>query len=131
MNQNNNLPISEVMESLNTVQRNALTIEKPVGHVITMSGRNVHEQTVGAILADEQLNILDKIELINHENEAYEFRQEANTVRVIRMTEAQTESTERIVNIIGENVGLFLLGFLLGRYGHQIYRGKATAKVKM
>ena len=96
-----------------------------------MSGRNVHEQTVGAILADEQLNILDKIELINHENEAYEFRQEANTVRVIRMTEAQTESTERIVNIIGENVGLFLLGFLLGRYGHQIYRGKATAKVKM
>lgn len=70
-----------------------------------MSGKEIHEQTVQAILADEKRGLEEKINLIHRENADYDQHEENNTGRVIRMQATQTENVGKATSWWSENWG--------------------------
>ena len=70
-----------------------------------MSGKDIHEQTVKAILADGNTGLEEKINLIHRENADYDQHEENNTGRVIRMQETQTDNVGKATSWWKENWG--------------------------
>ena len=98
--------ISETLaDSLESTQKNATDAEKLVQQVQAMSGKDIHEQTVQAILADGNTGLEEKINLIHRENADYDQHEENNTGRVIRMQETQTDNVGKATNWWKENWG--------------------------
>lgn len=91
--------------SLNDTQKNATDTEKSVQQILSMSGKETHEQTVSAILADSDLDMVEKLNLIHRENADYDVHQENNTCRVVRLQNAQTQNVGIATEWWSENWG--------------------------
>lgn len=118
-------------ESLDNTQKNATDTEKLVQQVQTMSGKELHEKTVQAILNDEKLDMRDKLAFIHQENNEYDNHEENNTTRVIRLQETQTENVGKATSWWSQNWGWVLLGsFCLITVGTPGGRRIATTVVK-
>ena len=104
--------VTETMAtSLENTQKNATDTEKSVQQVLTMSGKEMHDQTVSAILADGDLGMAEKLDLIHRENANYDQHQENNTNRVVRLQDAQTQNVGTATSWWSENWGwVFFLG---------------------
>ncbi len=104
-----NINVNEIsenlMDSLDNTQKNATDTEKLVQQVQAMSGKEIHEQTVQAILADENTGLEEKISLIHRENADYDQHEENNTGRVLRMQDTQTENVGKATSWWSENWG--------------------------
>ena len=61
--------VKDVAETLSTsldnTQKNATNTEKSVQQVLSLSGKEIHEQTVTAILTDSKLDMAEKLDLIH------------------------------------------------------------------
>lgn len=91
--------------SLDNTQKNATDTEKSVQQVLSMSGKEMHDQTVSAILADGDLGMAEKLDLIHRENADYDQHQENNTSRVVRLQDAQTQNVGAATKWWSENWG--------------------------
>ncbi len=91
--------------SLDNTQKNATDTEKSVQQVLSMSGKEMHDQTVSAILADDDLGMAEKLDLIHRENADYDQHQENNTSRVVRLQDAQTQNVGTATSWWSENWG--------------------------
>ena len=89
--------------SLDNTQKNATDTEKSVQQVLSMSGKEMHDQTVSAILADDDLGMVEKLDLIHRENADYDQHQENNTRRVVRLQDAQTQNVGTATSWWSEN----------------------------
>ena len=91
--------------SLDNTQKNATDTEKSVQQVLSMSGKEMHDQTVSAILADDDLGMAEKLDLIHRENADYDQHQENNTSRVVRLQDVQTQNVGTATSWWSENWG--------------------------
>ena len=71
-----------VSASLDKSQKNATNTEQSVRQVISMTGEDLHKDTVNAILNDQSIGIEKMIELVHSENADYDSRLGNNTSRV-------------------------------------------------
>ena len=98
--------------SLDNTQKNATNTDKSVQQVLAMSGKEIHDQTVSAILADCDLSMAEKLDLIHRENADYDQHQGNNTDRVVRLQEMQTQNVGNATNWWKENWGrVIFIGF--------------------
>ena len=67
-NVNANELAETVSASLDKSQKNATNTEQSVRQVISMTGEDLHKDTVTAILNDQSIGIEKKIELVHSEN---------------------------------------------------------------
>ena len=98
-NENVKVVVETLATSLNNTQKNATDTENSVKQILSMSGKEMHEMTVTAILAD------DKLELIHRENTDYDRHQEKNTSRVVRLQNTKTQNVGKAAIWWGENWG--------------------------
>ena len=98
-NENVKIVVETLATSLNNTQKNATDTENSVKQILSMSGKEMHELTVTAILAD------DKLELIHRENTYYDQHQENNTSRVVRLHNTKTQNVGKATIWWGENWG--------------------------
>ena len=78
--------------SLNDTQKNATDTEKLVQQVCMMSGQDSHQQVIAGIIADENTEWDQKIDLIRKANTEYDQREANNTQRVINLQSTQTQN---------------------------------------
>ena len=71
-NVNANELAETVSASLDKSQKNATNTEQSVRQVISMTGEDLHKDTVTAILNDQSIGIEKKIELVHSENADYD-----------------------------------------------------------
>ncbi len=95
--------------SLDNTQKNATDTEKAVQQILSLSGKEIHEQTVTAILEDSNLNMAEKLDLIHRENESYDEHEGKNTDRVVRLQTEQTKNVGSASTWWSENWGWVLL----------------------
>ena len=86
-----------VSSSLDSSQKNATNTEQSVRQVISMTGEDLHKDTVTAILNDQSIGIEKKIELIHNENADYDARLDNNTARVEQLQSTQTRNVGTII----------------------------------
>lgn len=98
-NENVKVVAETLATSLDNTQKNATDTENSVKQILSMSGKEMHELTVTAILAD------DKLELIHRENTDYDRHQEKNTSRVVRLQNTKTQNVGKAAIWWGENWG--------------------------
>ena len=91
--------------SLESTQKTATDTEKLVQQVQAMSGKDVHEEIVRVILADDKTPLAGRINLVHRENADYDSHEENNTGRVIRMQETQTENVGKATSWWSQNWG--------------------------
>lgn len=94
-----------LVTSLDNTQKNATDTERIIQQVLSMSGKEMHDQTVSAILADVELGIAEKLDLIHRENADYDLHQENCTDRVMRMQTTQAQNVGCATNWWRENWG--------------------------
>ena len=100
--------------ALDNTQKNAASTERSVQQVLSLSGKEMHDQMVSAILADGDLGMAEKIELIHRENADYDHYQENNTNQVVRLQDAQTNNIGKATRWLGENWSwVVLAGFVV------------------
>ncbi|MBR2806882.1 MAG: hypothetical protein IKE18_08930 [Oscillospiraceae bacterium] len=95
--------------SMENSQANAIDTERAVDQVLTMSGKEVHEQIVNSILSDNELSMSEKLDLIHRENANYDLYQENNTDRLMRLQTTQTHNIEDISSWWSHNWGWIIL----------------------
>ena len=104
-NENVKVVADTLATSLDNTQKNATDTERSVQQVLSMSGKEMHDQTVSAILADGDLGMAEKLDLIHRENADYDLHQGNNTDRVMRMQTAQTQNVGKATSWWSENWG--------------------------
>lgn len=104
-NENVKVVVETLATSLNNTQKNATDTENSVKQILSMSGKEMHEMTVTAILADDKLEMAEKLELIHRENADYDQHQENNTIRVVRLQNTKTQNVGKAAIWWGENWG--------------------------
>ncbi len=92
-----------VSASLDKSQKNAADTEKSVQQVISMTGEDLHKDTVTAILNDQTIDIEKKIELVHSENADYDARLGNNTSRVEQLQSTQTRNVGAIIKWCSEH----------------------------
>ena len=60
-NENVKVVVETLATSLNNTQKNATDTENSVKQILSMSGKEMHEMTVTAILADDKLEMAEKL----------------------------------------------------------------------
>ena len=96
-NVNANELAETVSASLDKSQKNATNTEQSVRQVISMTGEDLHKDTVTAILNDQSIGIEKKIELVHSENADYDSRLGNNTSRVEQLQSTQTRNVGAII----------------------------------
>lgn len=104
-NENVKVVVETLATSLNNTQKNATDTENSVKQILSMSGKEMHEMTVTAILADDKLEMAEKLELIHRESADYDQHQENNTIRVVRLQNTKTQNVGKAAIWWGENWG--------------------------
>ena len=103
----NNANVNElaktVSASLDTSQKNATNTEQSVRQVISMTGEDLHKDTVTAILNDQTIDIEKKIKLVHDENADYDSRLGNNTERVEQLQTVQTRNVGAIIKWCSEH----------------------------
>ena len=94
--------------SLDNTQKNSTDTSGLVDQVTKMSGQNLHEETVRAILSDANISSKDKLDLIHSENGDYDQRLDNNTGRVERLQSAQTSNVSAATGWWAQNWGWVL-----------------------
>ena len=102
-NANVNELAETVSASLDKSQKNATNTEQSVQQVISMTGEDLHKDTVTAILNDQTIGIEKKIELVHNENADYDSRLGNNTERVEQLQTAQTRNVGAIIKWCSEH----------------------------
>ena len=92
-----------VSASLDKSQKNAINTEQSVQQVISLTGEDLHKDTVTAILNDQAIDIEKKIQLVHSENADYDSRLGNNTVRVEQLQSTQTRNVGAIIKWCGEH----------------------------
>ena len=100
-NVNANELAETVSASLDKSQKNATNTEQSVRQVISMTGEDLHKDTVTAILNDQSIGIEKKIELVHSENADYDSRLGNNTSRVEQLQSTQTRNVGAIIKWCG------------------------------
>ena len=77
--------------------------EQSVRQVISMTGEDLHKDTVTAILNDQSIGIEKKIELVHSENADYDSRLGNNTSRVEQLQSTQTRNVGAIIKWCSEH----------------------------
>ena len=104
-------PVVDVLaKSLDDTQKNATDTESVVKQVLSMSGKELHDKTVTAILDDKDTDLSEKIALIDSENEKFDCRQDNSTERVIRLQTAKTDNVGTATSWWSRNWGWVLGG---------------------
>ena len=96
-NVNANELAETVSASLDKSQKNATNTEQSVRQVISMTGEDLHKDTVTAILNDQSIGIEKKIELVHSEHADYDSRLGNNTSRVEQLQSTQTRNVGAII----------------------------------
>ncbi len=107
-NENVKIVSETLAASLESTQKNATDTDRSVQQVLSLSGKEMHDQTVSAILADDALSMAEKLDLIHRENADYDQHQGNNTDRVVRLQETQTQNVGNATNWWRENWGWVL-----------------------
>ena len=102
-NVNANELAETVSASLDKSQKNATNTEQSVRQVISMTGEDLHKDTVTAILNDQSIGIEKKIELVHSENADYDNRLGHNTNRVEQLQTTQTRNVGAIIKWCSEH----------------------------
>lgn len=106
MDNENVVSVAETLaRSMDDTQRNATDTKDAVGQVLNMTGKDMHDKTVSAILAERDLGMAEKLELIHCENADYDQRQQANAERVARLQDVRTQNVGRATAWWSENWG--------------------------
>lgn len=79
-------------KSLDDTQKNATDIKKLVQQVCDLSDLDSHKQVITGIIADQDTNWEEKIDLIQKANAEFDQREENNTRRVTNLQETQTQN---------------------------------------
>lgn len=113
-NTNVNELAKTVSASLDTSQKNATNTEQSVRQVISMTGEDLHKDTVTAILNDQTIDIEKKIKLVHDENADYDSRLGNNTERVEQLQTVQTRNIGAIIKWCGEHWIWFAVAGTIG-----------------
>lgn len=100
--------------SLDKSQKNATDTERAVQQVISMTGEELHKDTVAAILNDQTIDIEKKIKLVHDENADYDARLGNNTSRVEQLQSTQTRNVGAVINWCCEHWIWFAIAGTLG-----------------
>ena len=103
-----------VSASLDKSQKNATNTEQSVRQVISMTGEDLHKDTVTAILNDQTIGIEKKIELVHNENADYDSRLGNNTERVGQLQTVQTRNVGAIIKWCSEHWVWFAIAGTVG-----------------
>ena len=126
-NEISNVNLKEVgetlAESLDKTQKNATDTEKLVQQVQVLSGKELHDETVRTILADDKTPLVERINLVHQENADYDQHEENNTGRVERLQDTQTENVGKATSwwsqnwgwVVAAGVGVVMIGTPGGR----------------
>ncbi len=126
-NEISNVNLKEVgetlAESLDKTQKNATDTEKLVQQVQALSGKELHDETVRTILADDKTPLVERINLVHQENADYDQHEENNTGRVERLQDTQTENVGKATSwwsqnwgwVVAAGVGVVMIGTPGGR----------------
>ena len=90
--------------SLDKSQKNATDTERAVQQVISMTGEELHKDTVAAILNDQTIDIEKKIKLVHDENADYDAR----------LQSTQTRNVGAVINWCSEHWIWFAIAGTLG-----------------
>lgn len=113
-NTNMNELTKTVSASLDTSQKNATNTDQSVRQVISMTGEDLHKDTVTAILNDQTIDIEKKIKLVHDENADYDSRLGNNTERVEQLQTVQTRNIGAIIKWCGEHWIWFAVAGTIG-----------------
>ena len=113
-NTNMNELAKTVSASLDTSQKNATNTDQSVRQVISMTGEDLHKDTVTAILNDQTIDIEKKIKLVHDENADYDSRLGNNTERVEQLQTVQTRNIGAIIKWCGEHWIWFAVAGTIG-----------------
>lgn len=106
--------LETITASLDDTQKNAVDTVTTVQQVLEMSGKELHEKTISAILEDDKLNASEKIVLIHSENADYDRHQENNTERVVRLQDTQAKNVGDATGWWANNWGRVFFGVVTG-----------------
>ena len=113
-NANVNELAETVSESLDKSQKNATNTEQSVRQIISMTGEELHKDTVTAILNDQTIDIEKKIKLVHSENADYDSRLGNNTERVEQLQTVQTRNVGAIIKWCSEHWVWFAIAGTIG-----------------
>lgn len=100
--------------SLDKSQKNATDTERAVQQVISLTGEELHKDTVAAILNDQTIDIEKKVKLVHDENADYDARLGNNTSRVEQLQSAQTRNVGAVIKWCSEHWIWFAIVGTLG-----------------
>ena len=113
-NTNVNELAKTVSASLDSSQKNATNTEQSVQQVISMTGEDLHKDTVTAILNDQTIDIGKKVQLVHDENADYDSRLGNNTNRVEQLQSTQTRNVGAVIKWCSEHWIWFAIAGTIG-----------------
>lgn len=110
--------VNELAETSSTFldksQKNATDTERAVQQVISMTGEELHKDTVAAILNDHTIDIEKKVKLVHDENADYDARLGNNTSRIEQLQSTQTRNVGAVIKWCSEHWIWFAIVGTLG-----------------
>lgn len=100
-------------KSLNNTQRNAVDTEKIVQQIGYLSGWELHQRTIKAILSDKDIAWNEKVDLILQINADYDQREDNNASRLNSLQTTQSQNVETATTKWGVTFGLIVGGVVL------------------
>lgn len=84
--------VETMAKSMDNTQKNAANTECLTKQISDLSGTDIHKQIIDGIIADNNTDWEEKVNLIQKVNTDYDQREENNTRRVIKLQSCQTQN---------------------------------------